>query len=171
MQVALPEQDRRGAFAALYSQLAPRLYRTALGILGNPHDAADALQEAGLKGYRYFGSLLEEQAGPAWLTRILINACYDVGRARSRAIPAGLEVLPDETPLPATEPDWEMLQALQSLPEEQRTTVVLRFFQDLSIAQVAQVMGVPEGTVKSRLHTALSKLRHVIKQSGEEGAQ
>jgi RNA polymerase sigma-70 factor (ECF subfamily) len=49
--------------------------------------------------------------------------------------------------------------------------VVLRFFQDLSIAQIAGVMGVPEGTVKSRLHAALSRLRHVLKEAGKEGAQ
>lgn len=162
----------REAFATLYSQMAPRLYRTALGILGNPHDASDALQEAGLKAYRYFGSLQDYEAGAAWLTRILINACYDVGRKRSRAIPTGLEVLPATMSTQgAGAEDWELMQALQVLPEEQRTTVVLRFFQDLSIPQIASVMGVPEGTVKSRLHATLHKLRDVLKDSGKEGAQ
>lgn len=169
--MARSEFNRREAFAALYSQMAPRLYRTALGMLGSPHDAADALQEAGLKAYRYFDSLQDSEAGAAWLTRILIHACYDVGRKRSRAIPTGLEVLPDVAgPSTGTE-DWELMQALQFLPEEQRTTVALRFFQDLSIAQIAAVTGVPEGTVKSRLHSALHKLRNVLKESGKEGAQ
>ncbi len=169
--MARSETERREAFAALYSQLAPRLYRTALGILGNPHDAADALQEAGLKAYRYFDSLQDEQAGTSWMTRILINACYDVGRKRSRAIPTGLEIEPAVSSEPGGMADREMLQALQFLPEEQRTTVVLRFFQDLSIPQIAQVMGVPEGTVKSRLHATLAKLRTALKYQGEEGAQ
>ncbi|MFZ5813771.1 MAG: RNA polymerase sigma factor [Bacillota bacterium] len=164
------EADRREAFAALYSQMAPRLYRTALGILGNPHDAADALQEAGLKGYRYFHSLKDPAAGAAWLTRILVNACHDVGAKRSRMIPSGLEVLPAAGAPAATE-EWETLQALQGLPPEQRTTVVLRFFQDLSIPQIAGVMGVPEGTVKSRLHASLGRLRRLFAESGKEGAQ
>lgn len=168
--MARPETDRREAFAALYSQLAPRLYRTALGILGNPHDAADALQEAGLRAYRYFGSLHDPAAGAAWLTRILVNACYDVGRKRSLSIPTGLEVT-QAAAGPSGVADWETMQELQVLPQEQRTTVVLRFFQDLSIPQIAQVMGVPEGTVKSRLHASLGKLRAVFQDGGKEGIQ
>lgn len=163
------ELDRREAFATLYSQMAPRLYRTALGILGNPHDASDALQEAGLKAFRYYGSLQDHSAAAAWLTRILINACYDVGRKRSKAIPTGLELNP--TPVTDATGDWEMLQSLRFLPDEQRTTVVLRFFQDLSIPQIAQVMEVPEGTVKSRLHTAIGKLRVAFREAEKEGAQ
>lgn len=165
------DPNQREAFATLYSQMAPRLYRTALGILGNPHDAADALQEAGMKAFRYYESLNEPAAAAGWLTRILINACHDVGRKRSRMIPTGLEVLPDTAAQPAGTGDGEMLLALQGLPEEQRTTVVLRFFQDLSIPQIARVMGVPEGTVKSRLHASLGKLRHVLQDAGKEGAQ
>lgn len=165
------DPNRREAFVTLYSQMVPRLYRTALGVLGNPHDAADALQEAGLKAYRYFDSLHDPEAGAAWLTRILINACYDVGRRRSRAIPTGLEVVPTAAGQAGGTDDWETLEALQVLPEEQRTTVVLRFFQDLSIPQIAAVMGVPEGTVKSRLHATLGKLRHLFQDAGKEGAQ
>lgn len=170
MQVACPVTDRREAFAALYSQMAPKLYRTALGILGNPHDAADALQEAGIKAYRYFDSLQDPKAGPAWLSRILVNACYDVGRARSKAIPTGLEVVESPADHASAVGDTEMLDALQCLSPEQRTTVVLRFFQDLSIPQIAEVMGVPAGTVKSRLHASMAKLRGVF-QEGKEGAQ
>jgi RNA polymerase sigma-70 factor (ECF subfamily) len=168
--VARTVTERREAFAALYSQMAPRLYRTALGILGNPHDAADALQEAGIKAYRYFDSLQDANAGPAWLSRILVNACYDVGRARTKAIPTGLEVVEAPAAQGSGEGDTEMLEALQCLSPEQRTTVVLRFFQDLSIPQIAQVMSVPEGTVKSRLHASMAKLRGAL-QEGKEGAQ
>jgi RNA polymerase sigma-70 factor, ECF subfamily len=166
--VAQSETARREAFAALFSQLSPRLFRTALGILGNPHDAADALQDAGLKAYRYFGQLEHTEAAAAWLTRIVVNACYDQGKKRSRAVPIGLNLL-DETlqAPPASEMDWELLQVLQALPEEQRATVALRFFQDLSISQVARVMNVPEGTVKSRLHTALAKLRLDLRRAEE----
>lgn len=164
--------SRREAFAALFSQAAPRLYRTALGILGNPHDASDALQEAGLKAFRYFDGLQQPDANHAWLTRILVNACYDQGRKRSRLVPAGLEprseAMPDQV---GGETDWELVQALQQLPEEQRTTVVLRFFQDLQINQIARVMEVPEGTVKSRLHTALARLRTTLLGGRKEGVR
>jgi len=170
-RVARTEAERREAFAALFSQMAPRLFRTAVGILGNPHDAADALQEAGLKAYRYFDSLADPAAGPAWLNRILINVCYDLGRRRARAVPTGLEVVPCPGGYGAPETDWLLLEALQLLSPEQRATVVLRFFQDLSIPQIAQVMAVPEGTVKSRLHASLAKLRAALASSEKEGVQ
>jgi RNA polymerase sigma-70 factor (ECF subfamily) len=169
--VASLDAARREAFVALFSQLSPRLYRTALGLLGNPHDAADALQEAGLKAFRYYQTLQHQESGAAWLTRILIHTCYDQSRRRSRAVPAGLEPIPTQAGAVAPEPDWELMQALQELPEEQRTTVVLRFFQDLTIGQIAQVMQVPEGTVKSRLHTALSRLRTALTAGGKEGVR
>ncbi|HWI64779.1 MAG TPA: sigma-70 family RNA polymerase sigma factor [Symbiobacteriaceae bacterium] len=162
---------RRDAFTSLFSQMSPRLYRTALGILGNPHDAADALQEAGLKAYRYFDKLHQSEAGPAWLTRILINACYDVGRRRSRTTPIGLDVENEEAEAIPQETDWELVQALQALPDDQRTTVVLRFFQDLTIPQIAGVMNVPEGTVKSRLHAALSRMRGLLADHRKEGVR
>lgn len=169
--MARTDADRREAFAALFSQMAPRLYRTALGILGSPHDAADALQEAGLRAFRYFDSLADPAAGPAWLTRILINTCYDVARRRSRAIPTGLGVVENPGGYTAPETDWELLDALQALSPEQRATVVLRFFQDLSIPQIAQVMAVPEGTVKSRLHASMARLRMVLASSQKEGVK
>jgi RNA polymerase sigma-70 factor (ECF subfamily) len=152
--------------------MSPRLFRTALGILGNRHDAADALQEAGLKAYRYFHTLESPEAGAAWLTRIVINACYDQGRRRSRAIPTGLEPLDESVAAaPGPDADPELVQALQGLPPEQRTTVVLRFLSDLSLSQIAQVMHVPAGTVKSRLHTALAKLKAELQRSGKEGVR
>jgi RNA polymerase sigma-70 factor, ECF subfamily len=171
VQMQTTDAKRREAFAALFSQMAPRLYRTALGMLGNPHDASDALQEAGLKAYKYFDKLQQDEAGPAWLTRILIHACYDQGRKRSRHVPTGLEIeRADLADLPP-ETDWELVQALQTLSEDQRTTVVLRFFQDLTIPQIAQVMAVPDGTVKSRLHTALGRMRTLLDNARKEEVQ
>lgn len=162
------EAARRESFAALFSQLAPSLYRTALGVLGCPHSASDALQDAGLKAFRYYDKLQRPEAAGAWMTRIVINACYDQGRRQSRLVPVGLEPLGEVSDdLPET--DWELVGALQTLPDDQRTTVVLRFFQDLSIPQIATVMEVPEGTVKSRLHTALRKLRASLTRQGREG--
>lgn len=161
----------RPEFVSLFSGLAPRLFRTALGLLGNPHDAADALQETGMRAFRYYHTLSDPAAGLTWLTRILVNACHDQANRRSRAIPVGLEVIDPGSASPEAETDWELIEALLYLPEEQRTTVVLRFFQDMSISQVAAVTEVPEGTVKSRLHAALSRLRHLLRRIREEEAQ
>lgn len=161
----------REAFVGLFSQMAPRLYRTAFGILGNPHDAADALQDAGLKAYRFYHNVKDADAGPAWLMRVLINACYDLGRSRTRMVPGGLSPAPESAGELAPEADWELVAALSKLPEEQRVTVVLRFYGDLTLPQIAELMTVPVGTVKSRLHTALGRLRSELSATEREGAR
>lgn len=158
------------AFTQAFTQLSPRLYRTALGILGNPHDAADALQDAGLRAMRYWGSLQNRDAPGAWLTRILVHCCRDVVRRRSGAVPTGL-LVQDVPAAPAGAGDPDLWAALSTLTAEQRETVVLRFYQDLTVSQIAQVMEVPEGTVKSRLHTAMARLRVQLAGSFEEGAR
>lgn len=158
----------RPEFASLYSVLAPRLFRTALGLLGNPHDAADALQEAGLKAFRYYHTLQDTAAALTWFTRILVNACHDQAGRRVRTVPVGLDVAGADQPATAAETDWELIAALRHLPAEQRVTVVLRFFQDMTLGQIAIVMQVPEGTVKSRLHAALNRLRHLLRHIREE---
>jgi RNA polymerase sigma-70 factor, ECF subfamily len=168
--VSLQAATPRERFAALFSQQAPALYRTALGILGSPQDAADALQEAGLKAFRYFRSLQREEAGAAWLTRVLIHTCYDLGRHRSRLVPVGLEPRQDAA-REAPDADWDLVEAVAQLPAEQRTVVILRYHQDLPVARIAEVMQVPEGTVKSRLHAALSKLRTALEPRGREGVR
>lgn len=169
--MAQGDTARREAFAALFSQMAPRLYRTALGLLGNPHDAADALQEAGMRAFRYFDGLRQPEAAAAWLTRILVNVCHDRGRLRSRSVPVGLEPMAEAEQAVQPETDWELMDLLRHLPDEQRMTVALRFFHDLSISQIARVLEVPEGTVKSRLHTALGRLRSRLSENRREGAQ
>ncbi len=163
-----PEQV--AAFSTVFTQLSPRLYRTALGILGNPHDASDALQEAGLRAMRHWGSLQHPGAAPAWLTRIVVNCCRDVIRHRGGIVPTGLLVRDTPAPTPA-DSDPDLWSALGTLPTDQRETVVLRFFQDLTVLQIAQITEVPEGTVKSRLHTAMTRLRSRLSDRSKEGVR
>ncbi len=155
---------QRGDTAALgqvLQQYEPRLFAAALTMLRSHWDAQDAVQETLLEACNKIGSLRKHESLPAWLTTILLRKCYRLSASR-RLVP--VEELPDgETfRFVGTERDDEVFQAVAALPEEQRTVVALRFYLDLSYREMAAVTGDPEGTVKSRLHRGMHRLRSAL---------
>ena len=149
------------AFARLTSRHLDRLYAVALRTLGDREEAADALQDALLSAYRAAAGYRGEAKVTTWLHRVVVNASLD--RARRRAARP-------TTPLPQAE--WgdprdrlaeretaiEVEAALAALPDEQRSAIVLVDLQDLPVAEAAQVLGVPIGTVKSRCSRGRARL-------------
>jgi len=141
------------AFGDIVRRHQDRLWRVALRTLGNPDDAADALQDALVSAYRAAGAYRGDAAVTTWLHRIVVNACLDRLRRRAahRTTP-----LPDREPADrhdehaATETRLDVQQALASLPEHQRTALVLVDLHGLTVAEAAAVLDVAEGTVKSR---------------------
>lgn len=146
------------AFLKLSKQYQDGLYKTAFGILGNEHDAADAVQEALLKSYRDVKKLRNPQFFKSWLYRILVNRCIDIIRQRQRITPVEQIWLPD-TIEHSSDTKLDVSQAVAALDDQHRVVVVLRFFQDMTLNDIATVLDCPVGTVKSRLHRALQKLR------------
>jgi len=139
---------------------ANRLYRIALAYLGNPQEAEDAVQDTFLKYYEKAPKNLENPA--AWLTRVLINRCRD--RLRS---PQWREV-PLWEALPAPEPEeQEELEELFSLPPEDRAVLHLFYYENYSTEEIAAMLRVRPGTVRSRLSRARGRLRVLLK--GESG--
>ncbi|WP_051688180.1 RNA polymerase sigma factor [Desulfofalx alkaliphila] len=155
------------AFLKLSKQYQRGLYRVAFGMLGNEHDAADAVQETLLKAYRDVANLRNHQQFKSWLYRILTNRCIDILRQRQRTTPVE-NVWKNE----AVENNWDLkvdiANALAGLDEQHRTVVVLRFFQDMQLGDIAVVLNIPVGTVKSRLHRAMKKLKLSL-STAEEG--
>lgn len=143
------------AFVELVRRHEKRVYNVAYRMLGRSQDALDATQEAFLHCFRHLPSFRGEAAFSTWLYRIAVNACYDVLRRRS---PAGS--LDAQLAEPAPAPDHadqvslaaDLERALAALPEDFRVVIVLHELQDLPVEQVAAVLGLPQGTVKSRLH-------------------
>jgi RNA polymerase sigma-70 factor (ECF subfamily) len=138
-------------------------YRLARAILLDDGEAEDAVQEAALAAWRRFGSLREPASFDAWFDRILVNQCRDQLRRRKRAVkvaapPVGFEPAGAGVPV-ATEWDGDLEQALAGLDAEHRTVIVLRYWQDRTIEDIAARLGIPAGTVKSRLHHAMRSLR------------
>ncbi len=181
---ALIQAAKRGELAA-FNQLVLRYqemaYNVAYRVLGDPEAAADATQDSFLKAYR----ALREFRGNAfksWLLRIVTNTCYDQLRAQQRRPTTSLEDLavdPEHASrLVQREADPEeyalrgelgaLIQVgIQSLPEEQRITLVLADIEGFSYQEIAEITGVQLGTVKSRLSRARLHLRDFLRDRAE----
>jgi RNA polymerase sigma-70 factor (ECF subfamily) len=169
----LKDAARAEAFAGLVDQRAlDDAYRFATLMLGNRGDAEDATHDAALTAWRQFGDLRERDRFEAWFGRILHNVCRDRLRARRRA-PFSLD---HEPPTPAAAARFAssdqteaiarrdaLGSALRTLTADHREVVILRFYFDLTIDQISARTGAGAGTVKSRLHYALSYLRSALK--------
>ncbi|HEX5465288.1 MAG TPA: sigma-70 family RNA polymerase sigma factor [Candidatus Limnocylindrales bacterium] len=162
---------RADAFAALVDRSAlDRAYRFATLILGDRVEAEDATHDAALAAWRHFDALRDTDRFEAWFGRILVNVCRDRLRARRRvtvrtiAADVSDEAVARRGPRAADPADavarrQAMGQALATLDDAQREVIVLRFFLDLSIDQIAARLGSRPGTIKSRLHYAMRQLR------------
>lgn len=170
---------RARTFEALVDRRAlDRAYRIARVILGDPIEAEDATHDAALVAWRRFAELREPARFEAWFGRILVNACRDRLRARRR-LPISVEanwVGPLRDARSADPADAivrrEILRnAIRSLSPEHREVVVLRYYADLTVDQIAERTGARAGTVKSRLHYALRRLRADVDASGDGRTQ
>lgn len=155
------------AFDELVARHGPWLHRLATVIVG-PADAADATQDALALAWRRLPTLRRPEQFEAWLRRILVNRCRDIGRARGRRVTeihveAALETREPETDhRPGSERSADLASALARLPIDQRMVLALHYAADLSLREVAATLGIPNGTAKSRLNTALVELRRQL---------
>ncbi|SCG55286.1 RNA polymerase sigma factor SigM [Micromonospora humi] len=166
----------RDAFTELFHRHRDRLWAVALRTIGDREDAADALQDAMLSAHRAAARFRGDSAVTTWLHRIVVNACLD--RMRRRQTHATVP-LPDgvhddgepgrhtggvEPAAPARDHDTALVvrQALAALPAEQRAALVLVDVQGYPVAEVARILGVAEGTVKSRCARGRARLAVVL---------
>lgn len=130
------------------------LYRVAWTILRNDDACQDAMQEAALKAWEKRDSLRDARYFRTWITRILINACYDTHRRGSRFV--SLTEVPEPSAQP---PDLTLSLALQALPEKLRLPLVLCYSEGMSYEEVAQTLRIPVTTVRGRIRRAKGALR------------
>jgi RNA polymerase sigma-70 factor (ECF subfamily) len=174
----------RSAVETLLMRAQEVAYRFSLLVCGRPDDADDAMQEALLKTYRYVGRIREPEAFRAWLYRTVRNACL-LGRRKRVNEPAHLLSLDEPAGGPdgrspavdvadtAQDPEHRAIttglrhrlrRALQAIPRQYRVVVVLREIEGLSTREVAEVAGISEANVKTRLHRARLLLRERLEQ-------
>lgn len=156
--------------AALYS---PQVYRLALYLLHSEEDARDAAADIFVRLYAS-PQLIPIERFRAWLMRVAYNHCLDILRRRgalNRLLPkiygamAGhVEPGPEQAVMEADE-QAEVRRAVALLPEQEQVIVVLRYYQQLSYAEISTVLDIPEATVGTRLHRAREKLRKMLAHS------
>jgi RNA polymerase sigma-70 factor (ECF subfamily) len=168
VQTELVDRARRGdreAFSVLAGGAVDRLYGIARLILRDAELAEDATQDALVRAWRDLPTLRDVERFDAWLYRLIVRACADVGRHR-RKWRAEITVLPAE-PAEADKTsdlaDRDLLErGLRRLTDAQQAILVLRFYIGLTPSEVAETLDIPVGTAKSRLHYAIEALRAAI---------
>lgn len=160
---------RADVFRRLVDQHLDGAYRLAAVILNDRDEAEDAVHEAAVAAWRGFPGLREPARFEAWFHRILVNECRDRLRtqARRRALHVGRDLVDAEHPQVADASEAAAARdavgrVLDALAPDEQVVVTLRFYADLTVPGIAAVLGIPEGTVKSRLHKALTRLRSAL---------
>ena len=158
------------AFADLVERHLEPTFRTAMAILGNEADARDVTQEVFVRVWRSLPALQDLDRFPAWLNRIVVNACRTgLSNSRRRQI-REIQLDAVETTSPVTAPDptdareriRSVAQALDRLSIDERTLLALHHYRGMSLAEIGATIGVPEKTVKSRLHSARRALERAL---------
>jgi RNA polymerase sigma-70 factor, ECF subfamily len=157
----------RGAFNELASQSVARLYGVAMLILRDPDRASDATQEALIAAWRDLSALRDAERFDAWVHRLLVRACHREARrdrrrriVEVRELPLDDHVGVDELPVFFDRDQLE--RGFRRLGIDERAIVVLHHIEGFALAEVAIVLGLPLGTVKSRLHRSLNTMRAAL---------
>ena len=164
-------QEDADAWAQLVQLHQQPIFRLAYLLLGDPDDAQDVAQETFLRAYHALEHFDSARPLRPWLMRITTNLCHNWRRSVSRYLATLQQVLQrDSTPHTAVQQAEQHLEAeliwkaVQRLRLEDQQVIYLRYFMDCSEAETAEVLGVAQGTVKSRQHRALARLRGVLEK-------
>lgn len=171
------EQCREGDTLAIEKMIQTYqkdVYRLALSILDDPYEAEDGTQETFLAALRALDSFREDAAFKTWLFSIAINICRSrlqrrksFGRLQQilqSLFQLHVEQIRPENEAIGNESDAELWHAIQTLDDKHRIPIVLRYYHDLPIAEIATMLNIPAGTVHSRLNHAREKLRLLLKE-------
>lgn len=165
--VLAAKRGNNEAFYQLVSSHKVKLYRIALGYLKNEEDALEAVQEATYRAYSKLYKLKEPRFFHTWLVRILMNYCLSEIKRHRR------ETVTDSEP-ESTENKSELYAsrlvletAIDTLEPKYRKVVILKFFEDWTIREIADTLGRPESTIKTWLYKALKDMRSQFQEEGE----
>lgn len=173
------QEGDEDAFASLICRVQNSAYAVAFRYMENDADTRDVMQEAFIKMYRNLGSFKGDSSFETWFTRILINCCLD--ELRKRKTSPGQEDIDEHFDLADHQPGTEeqiireerkkaVTDAIRKLPEEMRNILILREFEGYSYEELAEVLDLEPGTVKSRLNRAKQKLKQILLENPEQSA-
>lgn len=153
----------RDEFTQRILDMRPTLYRVSYGLLAAESDREDAVQSAILKAWQRRGTLRNDDAFQSWAVRILINECYNILRAGKRLYP--MDELPERPAPPQS--DSMLHDALMALPDKLRLPVVLHYMEGYRVDELARMLRLPQGTVKSRLRKARLQLKTILAEEDD----
>lgn len=161
--MGLVKQAQKGnsnAFVELIEQNKMAMYKVAKSYLYNEEDAADAMQDTVLAVYEHIGQLKEPKYFKTWITRILLNCiCQDRRKAQTVSLDEYTEKGVENYLI---EEKIDLYDAIDSLKENYKTAVILFYFQELKIKEIARIMGIPDGNVKVCLYRAKKQLKNLL---------
>ncbi|MBR2743535.1 MAG: sigma-70 family RNA polymerase sigma factor [Clostridia bacterium] len=171
------------AFELIVKRYEKKVYNLALRYLKNPDDALDVSQDVFIQVYQNLSGFRGDAQFSTWIYRVTYNKCVDMLR-KTQKIRRNVVMSTDDENFFETrdgsasiEESYEgretllaVMKIIDALPDEQRDVVMLRYIKDLSYAQIAEVMDIAEGTVKSRLNRARIKIKEQMKDSGTKAA-
>ncbi|VEF48641.1 ECF subfamily RNA polymerase sigma factor [Bacillus freudenreichii] len=156
------------AFEQLIGSMREKLYRTAYAYVRNEQDALDIYQEAIYKAYTSIHKLRKPESFPSWITKILVFQAIDFIRKESKQFPTDDEKVFDglitEESIKSITHSMDLTEAFKFLNPTYKTIILLRYYHELSIKEIAEMMNCPEGTVSSNLSRAKKQLRPILKE-------
>ena len=156
----------REEFAAAVTQHSRRMFRAARSVLDSDADAEDAVGQAVLQAWQSLDKLRDKEAVRPWLVKIAVNCAYAQRRRQGKVV--YLDDLPQEPAAPEPPQTGGLWEAVSALPPDRRAAVTLFYYEDMPEREIAKVLGVPLGTVKSRLSRARKQLKEML--CDEEGS-
>ncbi len=158
------DSDDEYDFVQLIEDNKLRFYKTAKIILKNDDDIYDAIQESLISMYKNYDTLKDKSVFASWATRIIINKCYDLLRKKKRDNTEDVDEIIDTSMEISYYDNYDddkygIKKAMEFLSEDQKLVTTLYYYDDYSVKEIAEILGIQEGTVKSRL----SKSREILK--------
>jgi RNA polymerase sigma-70 factor (ECF subfamily) len=163
----------RPAFTALMERHERRVFNLAYRMLGRPEDAADAAQDTWVICLQKLSGFRGGSAFTTWLHRVTVNVCHDALRKRARERPAEeeeVEPAPVPDPTEASAAALDVQRALLAVPEDFRAVLILHDVQGVPYEEIAEALGAPLGTVKSRLHRGRVALARALRGEQPRGS-
>lgn len=159
--IKLAKEKNKEAFTKLMNENLTSMYRVARGILNNNQDIEDAIQNTILIAFKKLSTLRDENLFKTWLIRILINECNKIYRYNKKSVS---EVIEEIYIMDRTD-NIDLYDAINKLSDELRVSTILFYFEDLTYKEIANVLGIPEGTAKSRVFRAKENLYKMLKDN------
>lgn len=155
----------KNEFAKQVLEAEATMYHISKSILRNDCDCADAVQEAIITAFSKLNTLRDDRLFKTWLCRILINECYQICRNNKRVV--SLEDYMEDEKSATFQNNSELYGAIMKLNTELRMVIVLHYIEGFRTAEIAVILKIPEGTVKSRLSRARSELKTILGEQEE----